>query len=181
MTCVQVACSQLLSKPRWRNPTSTSQWRTFSPSSFKLNLIVPWVAGWDGPICSSIISVGSSWFSAFIALPERTLSALARQGFFQAQQFVVRSFVDESSFHMTFGNPRLAKIDWIIFAQRMALKLIVEQYPAQIRMVVKAYAVKIPHFALKKIRSLPQRGQRIHYRIVLRHRHAYAQSATVLQ
>src|SRR5262245_23659192 len=126
MTWVQVACSQLLSKPRWRKPTSTSQASTVSPSSLRWNLMVPWVAGWDGPICSSMVSSGSSGLSAFILWSERAALVFA-ESFFKSHELVQGALIDKGSLDFALGNPGLAEIDWIILAQRISLKFFVEQ------------------------------------------------------
>src|ERR1700730_1190387 len=130
MTWVQVACSQLLSKPRWRKPTSTSQSRTFSPSSFKLNLIVPCVAGWEGPIWSSMVSRGRSVGSAFIEDSRR--SGAVSQLALQPQQFVLRPLIDEGPLDLSLRNPRLAQIHRIILPQRVPLKFLIEKDTAKI-------------------------------------------------
>src|SRR6266550_3243461 len=172
MTCVQVACSQLLSKPRCKNPTSTSQSSTFSPSSLRLNLIVPWVAGWDGPICNSMISDGSSLLSAFIAMPKLHRSNLASQGFFQAQQFIMRTFIDERSFNGALRNSGLNEIDRIVFAQRKPLELVVQKNAPQIGMIDEANAEQIPDLASEEVSAAPKRRERFDGQIVFRHWHA---------
>ena len=96
-----------LSNPRWRNPTSTSQSSTFSPSSLRLNLMVPWV-GWDGPICNSMFR-GKLLGLSLHGFCKPIRSALVSQRLFKPQQFVLRPFIDEGSLHLALRRTVAAK------------------------------------------------------------------------
>src|SRR5690349_12585510 len=135
--------------------------------------MVPWVAGWDGPICNSIVSAGSSFTSAFI------ISVFTTQSFFQAHQLVVRPFVDERAFNFAFWNSGLNEIDRIVFPERMTAKFFVQENSAQIRMLDEANTEKIPDFALHEVRTAPHRRQRLDGWIVLRHRNTDSQLGAV--
>jgi hypothetical protein len=53
----------------------------------------------------------------------------------------VRPFVDQSAVDMPFGNPRLAQVDGIIFAQWMTLELVVQEDSPEVRMIGKVNTV----------------------------------------
>src|ERR1043166_2606868 len=82
---------------------------------------------------------------------------------------------------MTFRHSGLPKIYWIILAQRMPLKLIVEKNPPQVWMINEANTEKVPNLPFEKVRSRPKWSERFHSRIVLSHRHPHTQPLAGLQ
>src|SRR5437762_2741272 len=96
-----------------------------SPSSFKLNLMVPCDAGCDGPICSSMISsAGSAVVSLFFQRAGSDMIFLARLA---RRAKWIRDRID-------LGHDRLALVVRIILAQRMPFERIVQQDSAQVGM-----------------------------------------------
>ena len=108
-----------------------------SPSSTRLNLMVPCVAGCDGPIWISMISPRCG---------SRLTDSLGRSRCDGHQQrsrdghgFAIGSrSVDQ----------RLASIDGVVLAQRVPLELLVHEDAAQVGMPVEADAEHVPDLAL---------------------------------
>ena len=71
----------------------------------------------------------------------------------------MRTFIDKSSFDLTFRNPVLLLIDRVVLAQWMTLEFIKQQNPPEIRMVDELDAEQIPDFPLHKIGAPPERRQ----------------------
>src|SRR5579871_6237225 len=120
-----------------------------SPSSFRLNLMVPWEAGCDGPICSSMISSAGSDASIFFAhragkailvfvLPEILPDALTRGR-------------PRRRHRIDFFDDRLAAVHRIVLAQRMADEGIVEQDAPQVGMIPEVDAEHVEAFALQPV------------------------------
>src|SRR5688572_21291154 len=118
--------------------------------------MVPWVAGWEGPICSSMISAGRFLLSAFSGTD---ILVFAPQCLFQPQKLVVRTFIDKGSFDLAFRNPVLLLIDRVVLAQWMTLEFIKQQDSPEIRMIDELDAEHIPDFPLHKVGASPERRQ----------------------
>src|SRR5579872_4644999 len=117
-----------------------------SPSSLRLNLMVPCEAGCDGPICSSMISSAGS--AASIFCDQRAGSDMTTLLLRRPQR--LHDWID-------LRNQRLALLKRIILSQRMADEGIVEQDAAQVGMAVELDAEQIVAFALEPVGRLPDR------------------------
>src|SRR5262245_58087795 len=129
-----------------------------SPSSRRLNLMVPCDAGCDGPIWISISSVAGS-------------DSRKRDGVSAPGAFAMRS--DSAprgpGVHdrVALGHERLALRDGVVPAQRVADELRVHEDASQIRVAVEADAEHVPGLALGPDRALPEAGSRGDDRVVL--------------
>src|SRR5512139_3952109 len=103
-----------------------SQSMITSPSSLRLNLIVPCEAGWDGPI----------WISMISSVASRSSGATARL----ALDIELPPRLDR----VPLGDERLALVDRVVLAQRITDELLVEEDAPQVRMSGEADAEHVP-------------------------------------
>src|SRR5262245_54562062 len=77
------------------------------------------------------------------------------------------------------ADQRLAAVDGVVLAQRVAGELLVHQQPAQIGVAGKADPEHVPHLALEPVGDGPQVDRGGHLRVVLVHPHLDAQAVVV--
>src|SRR5579875_749787 len=149
-----------------------------SPSSLRLNLTVPWDAGWEGPICSSITSsVGSEVKTSFA---QRAGKAIFRNYSLATTICLVPSASARGRARgldrIDFGHQRLAPVIRIVLAQRIALEGVIKQDPAQVGMAAEFDAEHVEAFALQPIRRFPFAIQTVGPGVLARHRHLVPQA-----
>src|SRR5262245_36398364 len=143
MAWYQVPLSHSFSKPRCRYPTWMSRSTMFSPSSSMRNLTVPCVAGCEGPMLSSWCSTWRSFSKS---------SASGGSGSPTSGSRVAIALIPRP-------HQRLPLLLGIVLAQRMAVELLVQKYPAQVGVPPEADPVEVPHLALHPVRRGPEGAQ----------------------
>src|SRR5262245_10243346 len=130
-----------------------------SPSSSTLSRTVPCVAGWDGPMLSTILLVwrcasssesssgGSSSFSRSSAWAMSVWSGGARG-----------AGAAEDVADGALGDERLPLAERVVLAQRVALELLVHEDASEIGVPGEADAVEVPDEPLPPVRALEERG-----------------------
>src|SRR5438477_8496558 len=120
-----------------------------SPSSRRLNLIVPCEAGCDGPIWISITSPVGSCSTKRPGVSEPGAVAIVS---------ALPPRVPRTRNGIALGHQRLALVHRIVLAERVPLELRVHEDTAQVRMAREAYAEHVPHLALGPVGRLPEAG-----------------------
>src|SRR5581483_8344832 len=151
-----------------------------SPSSLRLNLMVPWEAGCDGPIWISITSSVESPTSGFLLQRAGNAMGFSVRGRGEPPPPSARG-PQRIQDRVGFGHHRLAPVDGIVFAQRMTLEGIVEQDAAEVGMALEADAEHVVTLALEPVGRLPQSGDAIHPQVGLARADLDAQGAAASQ
>src|ERR1700722_18715786 len=110
--------------------------------------MVPWDAGCDGPICSSMISSEGS--AGTILSFQRAGSAMI----FLVSHVAARP-ANRINNRIDFGNDRLALVIEVVLAQRMSFERIVHQDAPQVRMALEDDPEHVEAFALEPVRRAP--------------------------
>src|SRR5213593_236003 len=122
--------------------------------------MMPCMAGWAGPM-----------FTCRCSLPPSTAAPSPRNS-----SRVVRSAILRLDLR---ADERLAPIDGVVLAQRVADKLLVEEEAPQIRMTLEADAEHVPHLSLEPVGDGPESAGGGHPRVVLLHPHLEADAVVV--
>src|SRR5229473_8008610 len=128
-----------------------------SPSSFKLNLMVPWEAGCDGPIWSSMISSDGSDGTIFSFQRAGSAMALSRRASARG--------ADRVHDRIDLRNDGLTFVVQVVLTQRMALERIVHQDAAQIGMALEYDSEHVEAFALEPVSRAPVPDHATHPRV----------------
>src|SRR5215813_14099921 len=123
--------------------------RMVSPSSRRLNLMVPWDAGCDGPIWISITSLAPRSVSS-------KRSGMSEPGVC-GMLAALHARIPRLAHGIALRHERLAAIHRIVLAQRMPLEFGIQEDAAQVGMSGEADTEEIPHLALRPQGRVPER------------------------
>src|SRR6266571_6778377 len=126
-----------------------------SPSSSVRMRMMPCIAGCAGPMPTWMF-----WLPAPVPAPSPSMNS---------RRAVSGMRTDE----------RLAAVDRIVLAQRVADELLVHQEAPGVGMAVEAHAEHVPHLALEPVGDRPEGGGRRHHRVVLLDAHLQAHAVVV--
>src|SRR5262249_22115433 len=120
-----------------------------SPSSRRLNLMVPCDAGWDGPIWISMMSLAPRSVSS-------NRSGIREPGVC-GMSAALRARIPRMTDGIAFRHQRLALVHRVVLPQGVALELGIHEDAPQVGMSDEADAEEVPHLTLRPQRRLPQR------------------------
>src|SRR5262249_34248383 len=143
-----------------------------SPSSRRLNLMVPCDAGWDGPIWISMTSLAPRSVSS-------NRSGMRDPGVCGMSAALPR--IPRVADGIALRHERLPLVHRVVLAQRVTLELRIHEDAPQVGMADEADAEAGPPLALRPQRRLPQRRDARDARVVAGDRRLHAQAMVLRQ
>src|SRR5262249_20937599 len=131
--------------------------RMVSPSSRRLNLMVPCDAGWDGPIWISMTSLAPRSVSS-------NRSGMREPGVCGLSAALPRD--PRAADGIALRHERLPLVHRVVIAQRVTLELRIHEDAPQVGMADESDAEEVPHLALRPQGRLPQRRDARDARVV---------------